>query len=73
MLRQSASHACQGSLGLLLPSVLQHTDQYYAAVVMAGQKRPDGQWYLLHYEGGWVGGMYGSERVGAKGRKRCCN
>lgn len=28
-----------------------HTDQYYAAVVVQGQKREDGQWYMLHYEG----------------------
>lgn len=28
-----------------------HTDQYYAALVMQGQKRDDGQYYLLHYEG----------------------
>lgn len=28
-----------------------HTDQYYAAIVLQGQKRPDGQWYLLHYDG----------------------
>lgn len=30
--------------------------QYYAAVVVQGQKREDGQWYMLHYEGTrWAG------------------
>ncbi|KAL4427963.1 hypothetical protein ABPG75_002052 [Micractinium tetrahymenae] len=28
-----------------------HTDQYYGAVVVQGQKREDGQWYMVHYEG----------------------
>lgn len=26
--------------------------QYYAAVVLQGQKREDGQWYYIHYDGG---------------------
>lgn len=30
---------------LVPPLVLQ------AAIVLQGQKRPDGQWYLLHYDG----------------------
>lgn len=39
------------SPGPLLPPRAPPCLQYYGAVVMQGQKREDGQWYLLHYEG----------------------